>query len=240
MTFFQIEHAVYDMFSAPWLGGIAITATYALVVYFFSNKLKHDDLALTRFERIWGGLLIALFLVKHVQLLAIGDWSMTENMELHLCGMSRLLSILLLAFAVRWAFFPLFFWGIVGGFHSLLTPELTGGDSTFMYIEYYIIHGGIIIIPLYFVFVRQRMIGQWTWAKILALNVAMMLPVYAINRLIDANYMFLVDPPKVESILIQGPWPYYLIGFVGAGLLHYLLLTGLFWKRIKANDGMPK
>ncbi|MDO7718877.1 MAG: YwaF family protein, partial [Schleiferiaceae bacterium] len=97
MTFFQIEHAVYDMFSAPWLGGIAITATYALVVYFFSNKLKHDDLALTRFERIWGGLLIALFLVKHVQLVAIGDWSMTENMELHLCGMSRLLSILLLA-----------------------------------------------------------------------------------------------------------------------------------------------
>jgi len=92
---------------------------------------------------------------------------------------------------------------------------------------------------LYFVFVRQRMIGQWTWAKIMALNVAMMLPIYVINRLIDANYMFLITPPKVESILIQGPWPYYLIGFVGAGLLHYLLLTGLFWKRIKANDGTP-
>jgi len=93
-------------------GGIAITAAYALVVYFFSNKIKHDDRALTQFERVWGGLLIALFLVKHVQLIAIGDWSMTENMELHLCGMSRLLSILLLAFGVsQMGFFPFVFLG---------------------------------------------------------------------------------------------------------------------------------
>lgn len=239
MTVFQVEHAVYAMFSTPWLVGIAITAAYALVIYFFSKKYRNDDRSLNRFERIWGGLLVALFLVKHVQLLVIGDWSVTENLELHLCGMSRLMSILLLAFGVRWAFYPLFFWGIVGGFHSLLTPELTGGDSTFMYLEYFISHGGVIIIPLYYVFVRQRMVGQWTWIKILTLNVAMMFPIYAINTLIDANYMFLIEPPKVENILIQGPWPYYIFGFIGAGLVHYLVLTGLFWKRIKANDGKP-
>ena len=174
-----------------------------------------------------------------------------DNLELHLCGFSRFLSIFLLLFGWRWAYYPLFFWGIVGGFHSLLTPELTSGDTTYMYIEYYVVHGGILIIPLYFHFVRGMRIGRWTWAKVLATNLGLMITIGLANYLTGGNYMFLCSPPKVENPMIIGEWvdgmrvcvdgsfnafPIYLVGFLVAGTAHYLLLTGLFWRSIRAAE----
>ena len=227
------EHAVYTIGSPAWWSGIAIFVAYAAVVIGAARWLKGEGLK--TFERVWGIALAALLLVKHVYLHQSGLWSVHENLELHLCGFSRILSIVLLISGARWAFYPLFFWGIVGGFHSLLTPELTGGDTPFMYAEYYIVHGGIIIIPLYFVLVRGYMVGKWTWAKVLGINLLLMVPVGIVNRLVDANYMFLCQRPMVDNPVIIGDWPYYLIGFVVAGALHYFVLTLLFWKRIKAQ-----
>jgi uncharacterized membrane protein YwaF len=101
-----------------------------------------------------------------------------------------------------------------------------------MYAEYYIVHGGIIIIPLYFVFARGWMIGKWTWAKMLGVNVLLMAPVGLVNYLVDANYMFLCQRPLVDNPFIMGDWPFYIFGFLAAGALHYGALTLLFWKRI--------
>ena len=227
------EHAVYTIGSPAWWSGIAIFVAYAAVVIGAARWLKGEGLK--TFERVWGIALAALLLVKHVYLHQSGLCNVQDNLELHLCGFSRILSIMLLISGARWAFYPLFFWGIVGGFHSLLTPELTGGDTPFMYAEYYIVHGGIIIIPLYFVWVRGYMVGKSTWAKVLGINLLLMVPVGMVNRLVDANYMFLSQRPMVDNPLVIGKWPYYLIAFVVAGALHYFVLTLLFWKRIKAQ-----
>jgi len=250
MNFLQIEHAVYAMGSSGWWGGIGIFSLYAAVIWIAASRLDGED-ALRRFEKGWGIALLLLWIGKHIHLVQSDLWNIMDNLELHLCGFSRFLSIFLLLFRWRWAYYPLFFWGIVGGFHSLLTPELTSGDTTYMYIEYYVVHGGILIIPLYFHFVRGMRIGRWTWAKVLAINLGLMIPIGLANYLTGGNYMFLCSPPKVENPLIIGEWidgmrvcvdgsfnafPVYLVGFVVAGAAHYLLLTGLFWRSIRASE----
>jgi len=250
MNFLQIEHAVYAMGSSGWWGGIGIFLLYAAVIWIAASRLHGED-ALRRFEKGWGIALLLLWIGKHIHLVQADLWNIMDNLELHLCGFSRFLSIFLLLFGWRWAYYPLFFWGIVGGFHSLLTPELTSGDTTYMYIEYYVVHGGILIIPLYFHFVRGMRIGRWTWAKVLAINLGLMIPIGLANYLTGGNYMFLCSPPKVENPLIIGEWmdgmrvcvdgsfnafPVYLVGFVVAGAAHYLLLTGLFWRSIRASE----
>lgn len=230
MNFLQIEHAVYEPFSKEWLVGIGIFSIYLLIVVAASKLLNKSQRAV--FEKIWGGALIALLIGKHFHLVQENLWNFMDNLELHLCGFSRMLSILLLAFGVRWAFYPLFFWGIVGGFYSLLTPELTSGETTYMFIEYYVVHGGIIIIPLYYFFVHGMRIGRWTWLKVLSLNLLLMIPVGFVNHITGGNYMFLCQAPAVENPLIIGDWPYYLIGFILFGTAHYLVLTGIFWRSI--------
>ena len=250
MNFLQIEHAVYALGSSGWWGGIGIFSLYVAVIWIAASRLQGED-ALRRFEKGWGSALLLLWIGKHIHLVQADLWNIMDNLELHLCGFSRFLSIFLLLFGWRWAYYPLFFWGIVGGFHSLLTPELTSGDTTYMYIEYYVVHGGILIIPLYFHFVRGMRIGRWTWTKVLAINLGLMIPIGLANYLTGGNYMFLCSPPKVENPLIIGEWidgmrvcvdgsfnafPVYLVGFVVAGAAHYLLLTGLFWRSIRASE----
>ncbi len=205
MTFLQIEHAVYAMGSTGWWYGIGIFAVYAIWVILAARLLKGDD-QLRMFEKFWGGLLVAIWIGKHIHLVNEGLWNTMDNLELHLCGFSRFLSIFLLLFGWRWAYYPLFFWGIVGGVHSLLTPELTSGDTTYMFIEYYVVHGGIIIIPLYYHFVRGMRIGRWTWAKVLGVNLALILPIGLANYWTGGNYMFLCSPPKVDNPFIIGEW----------------------------------
>jgi len=243
MTLLQVEHVMLTTADTEWWIGGGIFGLYGLIVLFLARHWKGQEDKLVRMERAWGFALLALLVIKHINLLAIGQWNVYDNLELHLCGFSRMMSILLLAFGLRWAFYPLFFWGIVGGIHSLLTPELTSGGSPFMFFEYYVIHGGIIIIPLYFVFARNYMVGRWTWVKILGVNLAMMPPIYAINRIIGeganglkANYQFLIDPPAVENIFIQGEWPWYLLNFIVVGALHYIVLTAIFWGRIRRAE----
>jgi hypothetical protein len=78
-----------------------------------------------------------------------------------------------------------------------------------------------------------------------------MIPIGLTNYLTGGNYMFLCSPPKVENPMIIGEWvegmrvcvdgsfnafPVYLVGFVVAGAAHYLLLTGLFWRSIRASE----
>lgn len=250
MTFLQIEHAVYAMGSTGWWAGLSIFAVYAIWVILGARMLKGDD-QLRMFEKFWGGLLVAMWIGKHIHLANEGLWNIMDNLELHLCGFSRFLSIFLLLFGWRWAYYPLFFWGIVGGVHSLLTPELTSGDTTYMFIEYYVVHGGIIIIPLYYHFVRGMRIGRWTWAKVLGVNLALMIPVGLANYVTGGNYMFLCSPPQVKNPFIIGEWvdgmrvcidgsfnafPTYIVGFIFAGALHYVLLTAIFWKSIKAAE----
>ncbi|HAB36046.1 MAG TPA: TIGR02206 family membrane protein, partial [Cryomorphaceae bacterium] len=186
------------MGSSGWWSGIGIFATYGLLVVAAARFLKGDQ-ALRRFEMAWGLALVALWIGKHIHLVNEGLWNVMDNLELHLCGFSRFLSVFLLLFGWRWAYYPLFFWGIVGGFHSLLTPELTSGDTPYMFVEYYVVHGGIIIIPLYYHFVRGMRIGRWTWAKVLGINLSLMLPIGLANYLTGGNYMFLCSPPKVDN-----------------------------------------
>jgi uncharacterized membrane protein YwaF len=59
-----------------------------------------------------------------------------------------------------------------------------------------------------------------------------MAPVGLTNYLVDANYMFLCQRPLVDNPVIMGEWPWYILGFIVAGALHYIVLTLLFWKRI--------
>ena len=37
---------------------------------------------------------------------------------------------------------------MVGGFHSLMTPELTHGENLFLLIDYFLVHGGLVLFAL--------------------------------------------------------------------------------------------
>jgi hypothetical integral membrane protein (TIGR02206 family) len=229
MSFLIVEQTTYAIGTTGWWSGLSIGLGYAALVVLAARLLRGEDRV--RFERIWGFAILALMFFKHGNLLYTGQWSSQDHLEMQLCGFSRILAILLLVFRQSWAFYPLFFWGIVGGLHAFLTPQYTAGASPFMFWEYNLAHAGIMIVPLYHYFVHGFEIKRWTWAKMLVVNIALMVPVGLINKATGANYMFLSQKPIANNPFIVGEWPTYILGFVAAGALHYALLTVFFARR---------
>ena len=152
------------------------------------------------------------------------------------------ISIYMLLTKKQWAFEMVLFIGMPGGLHSLLTPELTHGDSLIHKIDFFIGHGGLILAPFYGIYVLNMWPrkSSW-WQSFIRLQILVIIAAVA-NYLFDSNYMYLSYPPIADNPLIPsensffGKWPYYIAIFEIAILIHTILIYLPFWiKKRKAN-----
>ncbi len=181
-----------------------------------------------RFEQAWGLALLLVFVGMNSYRINEGVWNISDSLPLQMCGMSHLLAIAALLFRQKWAFLPLLFWGLAGGLHSFLTPEVTLGGDAFFISEYYVSHASIIAAPLYLIWINGQRINRWSWLKALWWNNLILIPIGLVNVLLGANYMYLSTKPLANNPFVMGDWPWYILGFEFAAVLHYIVLSYLF------------
>ena len=153
---------------------------------------------------VTGIILIARSILIHPYVSYLKGWDIYNNLPLHMCGLSAIISGVIMFYRKQWMYELLYYWGIPGAFHSFLTPEFTQGTDGLLFIEYYVSHGGIIFSALFctmFLGFKPR-IGSWwrifLWSQLL-------LPIIGgFNWLIDANYMYICAPPIAENPFIIG------------------------------------
>lgn len=144
-----------------------------------------------------------------------GQWNIVTDLPLHLCGISGLIcSFLPFIKRKQFLFDFVFYSGIIGGIMSVLTPQMNGfDDSCFSYLEYYVRHVLILLLPLF----MFRNLGiqpskYSTLRSFLILNILMVI-IMPLNFYLGSNYMYLAEPPQVNNPLVIGVWPYYLLWF---------------------------
>lgn len=144
-----------------------------------------------------------------------GQWNIVTDLPLHLCGISGLIcSFLPFIKRKQFLFDFVFYSGIIGGIMSVLTPQMNGFDgSCFSYLEYYVRHVLILLLPLF----MFRNLGiqpskYSTLRSFLILNILMVI-IMPLNFYLGSNYMYLAEPPQVNNPLVIGVWPYYLLWF---------------------------
>lgn len=218
-----MEHFIVDFGTPLWISGWLLLAGLALFAFGLLPKYSADKQRL--FERIWAYSLLSALAIEHVIMIMDGTWSVKWSLPLQMCSMSGLLAIYTLLTHNRRTYLFLLFWGISGGFHSMLTPEMTLGADPFFSFTYYFWHASIIIIPLYFFKVkgfglkRTSFFSVWGWTHLVWLVVGL------VDYGIGANYMYILHPPQVDNPFIFGDFPYHLIGFDIAGFLHFSILS---------------
>jgi hypothetical integral membrane protein (TIGR02206 family) len=86
-------------------------------------------------------------------------------------------------------------------------------------------HGAIILASLFMVFVEGcRPTHKSLWKSVAALNIYAV-PVGILNKILDANYMFLCFKPEISSIMdFLGPWPWYIISLEAAAIIIFYIL----------------
>jgi hypothetical integral membrane protein (TIGR02206 family) len=167
----------------------------------------------------------------HVYEIKRGEWDQQSSLPLNLCSLSAILSGIVLLWKNQLAYEFLLFWGIPGATHSLLTPEMTLGREGWYGYDYYLSHAGIILSAVYLTLILNMRPRVYSWLKIFLYTQIVLIVVFVIDKLIHANYMYLVTKPSVDNPFVFGEWPWYILGFELAGILHFFIVYLVFQKK---------
>lgn len=172
---------------------------------------------------------------------AIGAWSMQGMLPLWLCSVTSWTMPLLLIFRKRWYYEWVYFMGLIGASMALLTPDLMQyGFPHFRFVEFFTLHGAIIIAIVYMTTVegfrpywrsipRAVIVTNIFWAFCALVNTA-----------IGSNYLYTHGKLPTPSLLdYLGPHPTYLIWMelIGLALCVVLYLPFAWRDRIQRGTG---
>lgn len=185
------------------------------------------------------GLLILSEASWQVWCLVYGQWSIQTNLPLHLCSISFYLTVAALLTGYRSLYAYVYFLGAGGALPTVLTPDLgIYGFPHFRFFQILIAHGLIVFAGVYLNVVEG---GRPTLKSlrdvVIGLNLYM-LGIAVVDRLLGANYLFLVSKPEPPTPLdYMGPWPWYILGMEAVGVVLFLLMYAPF--ALRGRSGRP-
>ena len=119
--------------------------------------------------------------------------------------------------------------GFSGALQGLITVDLTGINNMIGSFALNWAHSLIILNVLWLIFAyNKRFHLRGIINTFLFINI-IIIPVGFINYVLDANYMFICQPPNVQSSFIIGDWPYYLFYLEGIYIIYIFVLYLPFW-----------
>lgn len=176
-------------------------------------------------------LMVATESSYHVWMYVIGRWTLQTMLPLHLCSALIWTAAVTLITRNPTAYEFVYFMGISASLQALLTPEAAGyGVPHFRAIETLTAHGLLIIAALYLTVVEGLRPTPRSIPRVVLGTLAYMVVVSVVNLALGANYMYTLHKPATASLLDSfGPWPWYLLPMIGAGIVSCLLLYLPFW-----------
>jgi hypothetical integral membrane protein (TIGR02206 family) len=226
----MIDHFVIPPLSSIWWIGIVSSALFI----FLSIRLLKNKSAIVKsnFARGLSVAFILTYIISNTIAIYNGWWNLQDNLPLHLCRISFFISMVVLLTRKQWMYEWVLFLAIPSGIHSMLTPEMTKGISTWFYFDYYFVHAGLILVPLYLTIVmgmKSRADAWWKTILRLQIPVAIILP---LNFLLESNYIYLRHKPLVDNPFLIGEWPIYIVLLELIMLVHVFVIHKLAPKHI--------
>ncbi len=214
----------FVLFGHDHLVVLVIIAALCLAIHVFRDRWSEHGKTITR----WG-LFILIYLCEgswQVWMWAIGSWTIQGMLPLWLCSVTSWTMPLLLIFRSRRYYEWVYFMGIIGASMALLTPDLMQyGFPHFRFIEFFTLHGAIIIAIVYMTIIEGF---RPTWrslpAAILITDLFWAFCAW-VNSRIGSNYLYTQGKLPTPSLLdLLGPHPYYLVWMEVIGILLCVLL----------------
>ncbi len=230
----DVNYAIPFM-SKDWIIANSLSFLYAICIMGIGKFLNEKNRIV--FIRYFVYLFIISYVIYHLLHIKGGTWSIDKRLPFHLCGFSSVITCFILFIKKKQIWFEfLFYAGILGGLNALLTPLIDNYTGTsFFYVEYFYSHTSIIILPLYMYYYMNMELSKFSWLKsFVALNILLVF-LMPLDFIIDANYMYLKEPPAVNHPLVSGEWPYYLINLEFIVLILLYFTYSLFKSPILSN-----
>lgn len=211
----------FKLFGRHHLATLGVTATSLAGLVVVGRCMGPVGRARTR--RVLAAALTGQEVSYHVWRLACRTWDTDEMLPLHLCGMlvwcgsANLLRPTQLGDDLVW------YWGIAGVPHALLTPDVDGhGFPHYQFVQFFVSHGLLLALPLWQVCVEGRRPTAAGAKRAFGALVGHAVIAGVVNRYVGSNYLYVSRKPESASLLDKlPPWPRYLpiLGGVAAGAI---------------------
>jgi hypothetical integral membrane protein (TIGR02206 family) len=233
----------FELFGASHLATLVVIAAVAIVLPLAVRRLAPHQ------ARHVAYLLAALLLGQE----AIDLWRQIDArnlspaalLPLHLCTLAVYLTAWTLVTRSYRTYEVVYFWGLGGTMQAMLTPDLTARFPDPTYLRFFAAHGLVIVGVMYLTITYRLRPYAVSIPRVAAITAALAGIVFTINLWLDTNFLYLRAKPAQPSLLDWfGPWPWYLIGLVIAGLaslfvwyLPFLVLD--LWRRRRRKHADP-
>ena len=207
------EAYVIEVFSGEWIRNTVLTILF-IVTYLFFGKFLGNKKKLI-FAKAISVVLIFITITGHTRNIINGYWNPVDNIPLHLCSISNFIACFILfvpKISKESKFFEfLYYAGIIGAFQAFFTPQINNFDgSNYEYIEWYLSHIGIMLLPIYMLKNLGFRLTKFSWLRVVVYLNILLIIVMPINYFIGSNYMYVNGKPEVNNPLIIGEWPIYI------------------------------
>ncbi len=212
----------FKLFGPGHLGILAVFVLAAAALFLMRSRLRADSFLKETTRWTFFAALVLSEISFQVWSVSAGVWNAQEYIPIELCSVSTYFAMFMLLTKKEKWFGHFYFLGFLPPILAMITPELYYGFPHYMFLRFFLQHMIIPLTVLYFLVVYQyRPSWRTLFQSILFLNIYA-IPIYAVNRLIGANYLFLAGPPEAKTPL----------DYLGSGLWYYvhleLLVFGSF------------
>ena len=207
------EAYVIEVFSGEWIRNTVLTILFIVTYLFFGKFLSNKNKLI--FAKAISVILIFITITGHTRNIINGYWNPVDNIPLHLCSISNFIACFILfvpKISKESKFFEfLYYAGIIGAFQAFFTPQINNFDgSNYEYIEWYLSHIGIMLLPIYMLKNLGFRLTKFSWLRVVAYLNILLIIIMPINYFIGSNYMYVNGKPEVNNPLIIGEWPIYI------------------------------
>jgi hypothetical integral membrane protein (TIGR02206 family) len=229
------EYIRADYHGHPFVtfGSAHLLSLAILVVVGWLVLRRRDADAVTRRNVRYTMAAVLVFneLTWHVWAYHYTGWSIQTMLPLHICSALVWVGAYGLVTLNPFIYEFMYFMGIAGPLQAVLTPDAGRyGLPHFRAVQTLASHGLLIIAALYLTRVEGM---RPTWASVRRVIVGTFLYIVAVtvvNVIIGSDYVWTLAKPPTESLLDKfGPWPWYLVPMIAAGVVNVLILYVPFW-----------
>ena len=187
---------------------------------------------------VWGMLtfMVVQEVIDYWNRASVRELTLALDIPLHFCHLALFFAIFLLLRPNQLLYEVTYFWGLGGAFQAMLAPDMTDFDNYLAVFLFNAHHALIILVCIWMAVIDGFRCRKWAIFKTMIISNIVIWPVWLINWLVDANYMYLMERPPTESPLVFGEWPWYLINvqLVAFGLFVLINLPMVYLRKKEA------
>jgi len=209
-----MDYAI-EILSSEWITTSLSSIAFILFILYI-GKISSENNRI-KFIKIIALIMIFLTIANHTIHLINGTWTLDKQIPIHLCGISALICCVIMFIPEnkrQFLFEFLFYFGIIGGAMSILTPLIDNynGNVNFFYIRFFVKHAIIIAFPIYLRNHLNMELRTYSWLRaFIAVNVLLAF-IMPLNFYIGSNYMYLAEVPAVDNpLILTTQWPLYVL-----------------------------